>query len=116
MARKKWFLLAAVAAAIGGAMAYVLTKVKENPEKAAEVYEGVKETANEPGAGSGPLRRGQGHAAARQRRQRGGRRREGDRGLLTAADTLLTGPQFRQHLIQKKSKRSLRANDRPDHR
>jgi hypothetical protein len=28
-------------------MAYVLTKVKENPEKAAEVYEGVKETAKE---------------------------------------------------------------------
>ncbi len=47
MARKKWFRLAAVVAAIGGAMAYVLTKVKENPEKAAEVYEGVKETAKE---------------------------------------------------------------------
>ena len=47
MARKKWFRLAAVVAAIGGAMAYVLTKVKENPEKAAKVYEGVKETAKE---------------------------------------------------------------------
>ena len=47
MAMKKWFWLAAVVAAIGGAMAYVMTKAKENPEKAAELYEGVKETAKE---------------------------------------------------------------------
>jgi hypothetical protein len=47
MATKKWFRLAAVVAAIGGAVGYVLTKAKENPEKAAELYEGVKETAKE---------------------------------------------------------------------
>jgi hypothetical protein len=34
MATKKWFGLAAVVAAIGGATAYVLTKVREDPEKA----------------------------------------------------------------------------------
>ena len=47
MATKKWFGLAAVVAAIGGAVAYVLTKVKESPDKATEVYEGMKEKAKE---------------------------------------------------------------------
>ncbi len=32
---------------IGGAVGYVLTKVKESPETASEMFEGVKETAKE---------------------------------------------------------------------
>jgi hypothetical protein len=47
MATKKWFGLAAVVATIGGAVAYVLTKVKESPDKAAEVYGGIMEKAKE---------------------------------------------------------------------
>lgn len=47
MASKKWFGLAAVAAAIGGAVAYLVTKVKESPDKAAEMFETAKEKAKE---------------------------------------------------------------------
>jgi hypothetical protein len=47
MGTKKWFGIAAVVAAIGGAVGYALTKVKESPETAADMYEGVKETAKE---------------------------------------------------------------------
>ena len=47
MATKKWFGIAAVVAAIGGAVGYVLTKVRQDPETASEMYEGVKETAKE---------------------------------------------------------------------
>lgn len=47
MANKKWFGLAAVVAAIGGAVAYVITRVKESPDMAAEMMDTVKEKAKE---------------------------------------------------------------------
>lgn len=43
MATKKWFGLAAVFAAIGGAVAYAVTKVKESPKKAAEMVDTARE-------------------------------------------------------------------------
>lgn len=45
MASKKWFGIAAAVAAIGAAAGLAVNKLRESPESAAEMYEGVKETA-----------------------------------------------------------------------
>lgn len=66
MARKKWFGIAAIVAAIGGAVGYALTKVNESPEKSAEVYEGVKGTAKESSEKAAAL-----YEAAKEKVQRG---------------------------------------------
>ena len=66
MTTKKWFGIAAVVAAIGGAVGYALTKVKESPETAADMYEGVKETAKESPEQAAAL-----HDAAKEKSQRG---------------------------------------------
>ena len=42
---KKWFSLAVVVAVIIGTVVYVLSRVREDPERASELYEGVKDTA-----------------------------------------------------------------------
>ena len=47
MARKKWFGIAAVTAAASAVAAYGLTKIRQSPEGAAEMDEGVKATAKE---------------------------------------------------------------------
>ena len=66
MATKKWFGIAAVVAVIGGAVGYVLTKVKGSPDTAFEMYEGVKETAKE-----GPEKAAAFYDAAKEKLQRG---------------------------------------------
>ena len=66
MTTKKWFGIAAVVAAIGGAVGYVLTKVKGSPETASEMSEGVKETAKESPEQAAAL-----HDAAKEKSQRG---------------------------------------------
>ncbi len=66
MATKKWFSIAAVVAVIGGAVGYVLTKVKKSPDTAFEMYEGVKETAKE-----GPEKAAALYDAAKEKLQRG---------------------------------------------
>ena len=45
MASKKWFGIAAAVAALGAAAGLAVNKLRDSPEKAAEVFEGVKETA-----------------------------------------------------------------------
>ena len=47
MAAKKWLGLAAVGVAIAGAVTYLVTKAKESPDRAAEMYTTVKEKAKE---------------------------------------------------------------------
>ena len=56
----------AVVAFIGGAVGYVLTKVKGGPDTAFEMYEGVKETAKE-----GPEKAAALYDAAKEKLQRG---------------------------------------------
>jgi len=81
MARKKWFGVAAVVAAIGGAVGYALSKVNESPEKAAQLYEGVKQTAKE-----SPEKAAAVYDAAKEMLQRGdGSDEEADSEMETAA-------------------------------
>ena len=82
MARRKWFGIAAVVAAIGGAVAYALTKDKESPETAAEVYEGVKETAQE-----SPEKAAAVYTAAKEKLKRGNGDNEGAEAELETVAT-----------------------------